>query len=96
MNQLPAATHMGPVELSVADLERSLDYYRSAIGLTVLEESGGQATLGAGTTELLRLVEEPGAAPPTATAASSISPCSSPTGRHSAAGSPMPDAMASS
>ena len=61
MNPLPAATHMGPVELSVADLERSLDYYRDAIGLTVLEESGGRATLGTGTTELLRLVEEPGA-----------------------------------
>ena len=39
MNSLPAATHMGPVELSVADLERSLDYYRDAIGLTVLAES---------------------------------------------------------
>ena len=63
MNSLPADTHMGPVELSVADLERSLDYYRDAIGLTVLAESDGRATLGAGTTELLRLVEEPGAAP---------------------------------
>jgi len=63
MNQLPATTHMGPVELTVADLERSLDYYRTAIGLGVLSENGGEASLGAGETELLRLVEEPGAAP---------------------------------
>src|SRR6478736_4293799 len=61
MNPLPSATHMGPVELSVADLGRSLDYYRDAIGLAVLSESGSEARLGAGTTELLRLVEEPGA-----------------------------------
>jgi len=56
---------MGRVDLSVSDLERSLDYYRSSIGLTVLSENGGEATLGAGSTELLRLVEEPGATPAT-------------------------------
>jgi catechol 2,3-dioxygenase len=54
---------MGAVEVSVADLERSLDYYRDAIGLTVLSANGGEATLGAGETDLLRLVEEPGAVP---------------------------------
>jgi catechol 2,3-dioxygenase len=54
---------MGTVHLSVADLPRSLDYYRRAIGLDVLEEGGGEATLGAGSAKLLHLVEEPGAAP---------------------------------
>jgi catechol 2,3-dioxygenase len=54
---------MGVVEVSVADLERSLDYYGDAIGLTVLSENGGEAALGAGETELLRLREEPGAVP---------------------------------
>ncbi len=63
MPQLPAATGMGRVDLSVADLERSLDYYRRAIGLRVLREGTGEATLGAGATELLRLVEEPGVRP---------------------------------
>ena len=63
MEQLPAATAMGRVDLSVADLERSLDYYRHSIGLDVLAESGSEATLGVGTTELLRLSEEPGARP---------------------------------
>ena len=63
MDQLPPATSMGRVDLSVADLERSLDYYRHAIGLDVLAETGGEATLGAGSTELLHLTEEPGARP---------------------------------
>jgi catechol 2,3-dioxygenase len=53
---------MGPVELTVADLERSLDYYRTAIGLRVLEQENGRASLG-GDTELLVLNEVPGAQP---------------------------------
>ena len=60
---LPAETRLGAVHLSVADLERSLGYYRRSIGLDVIEEGGGEARLGAGGRELLRLVEEPGAAP---------------------------------
>ena len=54
---------MGAVELSVADLARSLRYYRESIGLEVLDEGDGRASLGAGGRELLRLVEEPGAQP---------------------------------
>src|SRR5947208_10172250 len=60
---LPAATTMGPVHLTVADLRRSLAYYRSAIGLQVLGQEGGRAVLGAAGRELLVLVEEPGARP---------------------------------
>ena len=60
---LPASTHMGAVELTVADLERSLGYYQGSIGLELLESNGGEAALGAGGRELLRLVEEPGARP---------------------------------
>src|SRR6476469_8342476 len=60
---LPDATRLGAVHLSVADLPRSLDYYRRSIGLDVLDEGDGEASLGAGGTELLHLVEEPGAAP---------------------------------
>lgn len=60
---LPAATHMGAVHLTVADLARSLDYYRSALGLRVLDDGDGEASLGAGDTELLHLVEQPGARP---------------------------------
>jgi catechol 2,3-dioxygenase len=60
---LPDATHVGPVRLSVADLVRSLDYYRRSIGLEVLDERDGEVRLGTGGTELLHLVEEPGARP---------------------------------
>jgi catechol 2,3-dioxygenase len=60
---LPAATRMGAVRLSVADLGRSLDYYRGSIGLEVLDQRDGEASLGTGGTELLHLVEEPGARP---------------------------------
>ena len=52
--------HMGPVELSVSDLERSLAYWQGAVGLRVLSREDGRASLGADR-ELVRLVEEPGA-----------------------------------
>jgi catechol 2,3-dioxygenase len=55
-------THMGAVELSVSDLDRSLDYWQRAVGLNVLERENGRASLGTDT-ELVRFVEEPGAVP---------------------------------
>lgn len=60
---IPATTRMGAVHLTVSGLERSLGYYRKEIGLDVLDEGAGRASLGAGETELLGLVEEPGARP---------------------------------
>jgi catechol 2,3-dioxygenase len=55
---------MGAVELGVADLERSLGYYRDQIGLDVLARDNGRGSLGGhGGSELLTLVEEPGARP---------------------------------
>ena len=53
---------MGAVELTVADLERSLEYWQRTIGLRVLARENGTASLGTDT-ELLRLVEQPGAEP---------------------------------
>jgi catechol 2,3-dioxygenase len=60
---IPATTTMGPVHLTVADLERSLAFYRASVGLEVREQGAGRASLGAGDAELLVLVEEPGARP---------------------------------
>jgi catechol 2,3-dioxygenase len=60
---LPTTTSMGAVHVTVADLNRSLAYYRDTVGLAVLEERSGAASLGAGDVELLGLVEEPGARP---------------------------------
>jgi catechol 2,3-dioxygenase len=61
--EISPRTTVGAVHLTVADLERSLQYYRRAIGLSVLDDGGGRAALGAGGRELLVLVEEPGARP---------------------------------
>ena len=61
--EIAPATTVGAVHLTVSDLERSLAYYGSAIGLDVLERRDGRASLGAGGRELLVLVEEPGAVP---------------------------------
>jgi catechol 2,3-dioxygenase len=55
-------TRMGPVELSVADLGRSLGYWQDTVGLRLLERENGTASLGADS-ELVVLVEEPGARP---------------------------------
>jgi catechol 2,3-dioxygenase len=65
---IPAATRMGAVHLSVADLARSVDYYELAIGLRVHERDGARAALGTGGEDLLVLHEEPGARPARGTA----------------------------
>ena len=46
---------MGPVALTVTDLDRSLAYYQENIGLQVLARAGDAAMLGAGATPLLAL-----------------------------------------
>ena len=63
MGVIATRTTVGAVQLTVADLTRSLDYYRGAVGLDVLEEGAGLASLGTDDRELLVLVEEPGARP---------------------------------
>jgi catechol 2,3-dioxygenase len=62
-HEIAAATTVGPVALTVADLPRSTSWYGEALGLETLEEAGGRASLGAGGRELLVLVEEPEARP---------------------------------
>jgi catechol 2,3-dioxygenase len=61
--EISAAAVPGPVHLTVADLDRSLAYYREVVGLTTLDEGSDRAKLGVGERELLVLVEEPGARP---------------------------------
>ena len=56
-------TTVGAVHLTVADLDRSLGYYGTDIGLEPLETGSGRASLGSAGRELLVLVEEPGARP---------------------------------
>ncbi len=61
--ELPSATTVGPVHLTVAEIERSLEFYRRAIGMEVLDRDGSCVSLGAGGRTLLVLVEERGARP---------------------------------
>jgi len=63
IGEISPATRMGPVSLTVADLDRSLAYYDGQIGLETLERTDGRARLGTGDNELLELVEVPGAVP---------------------------------
>jgi catechol 2,3-dioxygenase len=67
---LPATLRLGPVHLTVTDLDRSVEFYETSIGLTKgsdplsVPDSRGltpSAVLGAGGEDLLVLVEEPGA-----------------------------------
>jgi len=62
VTEIAPDTHMGAVELSVSDLERSLEYWERVVGLRVLARENGFASLGADT-ELIRFVEEPGSRP---------------------------------
>jgi catechol 2,3-dioxygenase len=55
------ATTVGAVDLTVADLDRSIDYYTGAVGLAVLERGADLARLGVGDVDLLVLRELPGA-----------------------------------
>jgi catechol 2,3-dioxygenase len=59
--QLSPPTRLGPVHLTVSDLERSLSFYRGAVGLEPVERSGGTLSLGRDARTLLVLTEEPGA-----------------------------------
>lgn len=60
--EIAPATRIGPVELTVSDLERSPEYWQRDIGLQLLAREDGTAALG-GAEPLIRLVEEPGARP---------------------------------
>jgi catechol 2,3-dioxygenase len=54
-------TRMGPVALTVADLQRSLAFYTDRLGLAVQARQDATATLGVAGTGLLELVERRGA-----------------------------------
>jgi catechol 2,3-dioxygenase len=54
---------LGPVEFTVADLARSVDYYTEALGMRVLERDSGRASVGTPGQRLAVLREDPGVAP---------------------------------
>ena len=62
---LPDNTHLGYAALSVADLDRSLDFYQGVLGLNLLGREGPRVWLSAPGSErrLLILEAKPGAIP---------------------------------
>ncbi|MBE8522519.1 VOC family protein [Amycolatopsis sp. H6(2020)] len=64
--RLDANLTLGAVELTVADLDRSLDYYTRSIGLKILDHEAGSAWVGVPGRVLAVLRERPGAGLPPA------------------------------
>jgi len=62
---LPPTTRIGAVQLQVADLRRSIDYYSSVIGLRVVDQGSNSAVLGpsGSNTRLVILHEKKGSQP---------------------------------
>jgi len=60
---LPATLKLGPVHLTVSDLDRSVDWYQQALGLQLHARDGGRAELGDGDLATLVLVEDTDAQP---------------------------------
>ncbi len=46
--EIAAATTLGPIHVTVADLERSLTFYWDAVGLEVVGRADGTASIGLG------------------------------------------------
>ncbi len=60
---LPATLTLGAVSLTVSDLDRSVAWYQTALGLRVHTHDATTATLGDGEFTVLELVEDPLARP---------------------------------
>jgi catechol 2,3-dioxygenase len=60
---LPDTLRLGPVHLTVSDLDRSIAFYERSLGLRLQCREGDTAAIGAGGEDLVVLVEEPGATP---------------------------------
>src|SRR3954453_13417878 len=61
---LPATLRLGAVELTVADVDRSVAWYQQALGLRVHRHDATAAELGDGTETVVVLREAPQAQPP--------------------------------
>jgi catechol 2,3-dioxygenase len=61
-NSISPTTQIGPVSLTVADLERSTRFYQDVLGLKLPQQKNHTARLGVDN-PLLLLTEQPGASP---------------------------------
>ncbi len=62
-NALPDALRLGPVHLTVADLDRAVAWYERALGMRVHGRDGADAELGEGSETAVALHEDPEARP---------------------------------
>jgi len=60
---LPDDLRLGPIHLTVSDVDRSVGFYQDALGLQQHRRENGTAALGVGEDDLVVLHEEPGARP---------------------------------
>jgi catechol 2,3-dioxygenase len=60
---LPAGLRLGPVDLTVADLDRAVAWYQRSLGLRVHRHEATEAELGDGTETAVILREDPAARP---------------------------------
>ena len=60
---LPAGLRLGPVDLTVADLDRAVAWYQRSLGLRVHRHEATEAELGDGTETAVILREDPAAGP---------------------------------
>jgi catechol 2,3-dioxygenase len=60
---LPDNLRLGPVHITVSDVERSIPFYEGSIGLGLQRRENGTAVMGAGDRDLVFLVEQPDARP---------------------------------
>jgi catechol 2,3-dioxygenase len=56
---LPATLRLGPVHITVSNLDRSVDWYRRALGMRVHRHDPAEAALGAGNEDVVVLHEDP-------------------------------------
>jgi catechol 2,3-dioxygenase len=59
--RIDPATRLGHVHLTVANLDRQIEFYQKVIGLQLHSREGGTARMGVGAHDLLRLTETPDA-----------------------------------
>jgi catechol 2,3-dioxygenase len=62
--ELPAGLRLGPIELTVTDLDRSARFYEDSLGLDLQRREDDTAVMGSGGEDLVTLVEDRSARPP--------------------------------
>jgi hypothetical protein len=74
--ELPATTRLGPVHLTVAALEPSIEYYVASVGLTLHDKAAGRPPSASATGSCSSSSRSRALGAPSGIRASTISPCS--------------------